>query len=141
MTTRKPATLTTSPDADAPLSLWRRFTSWLARWQEYVGWAPLAIFFTLLGFVVLGALDRNAATDTLPVLGMLPIKLLYAVIACGVVFLVRRRWRRKLNRAEQDDLWQGLRAGETGAVLIYFGDLVFTLAALAMLLYFFRLPA
>lgn len=114
--------------------------AFLVRWQEHAGWLPLAVALTLLAFVFLPALDKTAGTDTLPILAVLPIKIAYAIAAGGLLFLIRRRWRRKLNKDEQTELWRQLLDGKRGAIAIYAGDLVFSICALKFLLSHFSLP-
>jgi hypothetical protein len=112
--------------------------AFLVRWQEHSAWLPLMLGLGVLGWVVFGALDRTAVVDVLVLWVQLPPRAGYAIAALGLTYLARRRWRRKLHEDEQADLWRGMRAGERGAVLIYAGDLAFTLVVLAMLLHHFR---
>lgn len=130
------------------------FWSFLVRWQDFSGWMPLCLGLGILAFIGFGALDRHATSDLLPIGAVLPWKLLYAFGALGILYLFRRRWRRKLTEKEQRDLWEravqfdvaafgalGKGTRNLGAIIIYVTDAVVSLCALYWLLRFFALPA
>jgi hypothetical protein len=124
----------------------RGFWSFLVRWQEFAGWLPLCVALLVLGFIGFSALDRHAGSDLLPAAAALPLKIAYAIAACGIALLFRRRWRYKLEPIEQSRLWDRLTGGMTGstnagAIVVHVTDAVLSLCALYWLLRFFSLPS
>ena len=112
--------------------------AWFVRWQEHVGWLPLALVGVMLSYVVVGAVDRTAVTDVLNLVVELFIRNLYAVSWLSMVYLARRRFRRKLSAAEQTQLWQAAMRSERGPlILVALDALIWIVAGLALLPFYY----
>lgn len=118
-------------------SLLRRAGDWIKRWQEATGWLPFVVVLALAGWLVLGSLDSLAITDTLALLGLLPIKVAYAFAALLLTYHGWRRWSFRLSDEQQQELWRRLMRGQVGAIVVYVVNAGFFLClALALLLLF-----
>lgn len=124
-----------------PETPWSRVWQFVLRWQESITWMPLVVIIAISTWIVLGSLDRSAAIDVLPILVMLPVKVLYVLMALAGTYLVRRRWRLRLTPEQQTNYWTSLNAGQRGTMLVFITDAIFTLCAFFALLYYFRLPS
>lgn len=109
----------------------------LVRFQEFIGWLPLLVGLSLLGWIVLGTLERDAGTSAVSLLLELPVLCAYALSALGLSYLARRRFRKILTDAQQEELWNATLRGDRGALLIYTLDVIVWLGSLLVLLLFF----
>lgn len=111
---------------------------WMARWLEKAVLLPLMVLATLLAWVIIGALDNTATQDMLAMLMALPIRSAYVFAWLGVIWLARRRFRRRLSDEEQTALWVGVMKGERGPTLIFLIDVgIYLCLASALYPFFF----
>lgn len=111
--------------------------AYFVRWQEPYLWVPLLVVLAIVGWLVIGAIDRTAGTDMLAQLVDLPIRTAYAVVAIAIAFLARRRFRRRLTDTEQRRLWEAAADGEKGALTIVVMDALVWIITLVVSLLFF----
>lgn len=111
--------------------------AWLKRWQEFVGWMPLLLVIAVIAWVLLGAVsDRD---DLIRWLIELPVKVLYALGASGVTYLVWRRWSYRMNDTELRAYWDGIMRGDAGPLIVYLTNAALYVAVFcAVLVYFAR---
>jgi hypothetical protein len=117
-----------------------RAKDFVIRWQELIGWLPVAIVVVLAAWLVLGALLPWGAETAIESLIDLTIRLAYALAAAGVARMLWRRWRMPLSERQQRDYWSALMRGESGAIFAYVAHSIVYLALVAMLLTFFWVP-
>lgn len=114
--------------------------AFLLRWQDQLIQLPFLVVIALVVWLVVGALDATATatSDSLAVLAVLPILTAYALAAAAITYMIRRRWRRKLDEHEQYEWWQSLvHRSKPGAIVVYVTDSVFTLCVFIACLLFF----
>lgn len=131
--------LTTPPDPNAPW--YKRALRHLFDWSEFSGWMPATLFLGLFAWAFMGGLQRHAGDDVIAVFIMLAPKILYALAAAGLTSLIVRRWRFRLDKEQQQKLWEATVAGKRGAIVLFVGNLVFTLCVLYLTFSFFALPS
>lgn len=115
----------------------KSIVAYLKRWQEFLGWAPLAVIVVLVAYVVIGAADRLAVVDALARLVDLAIDLAVAFLASGLAYLIWRRWSYRLTGAQLEELWHRLLDGERGAIVVFTVNAGFYLCITLALLYLF----
>ncbi|NWF33164.1 hypothetical protein HH110_08905 [Stenotrophomonas sp. SAM-B] len=93
----------------------KRILSFFSRWQEFILWLPVLIFLALLGWVLLGALDRTIGGDLLAQLLQLPISAAYLATACAAAWLFKRTYLFDLPEDEERQLHDAARAGDRSA--------------------------
>ncbi len=118
-------------------SLFQRGKKFVLRWQEQTVLLPLLVLFAIGAWFVLTVFDRTAGKDMLSLLIQLPILCAYAGAALALAWLARRRQRRMLTDAQQEELWQLLLAGNGSARIIYIMDFLVWLTSFVLLLLFF----
>lgn len=105
-----------------------RTGAWLRRWQELIGWGPLAVAVTIGAWILLTSIDGvQIGKDTVPRFLELPVGVLRLLLASGVAYLVWRRWRIKLTPEQQAAYWQALMAGAPGALAVHLTNAAFYL--------------
>ena len=111
--------------------------AWLKRHQEFFGWMPLLLIVAVMAWVLLGAVsDRD---DLIRWLIELPVKVLYALGASGVAYLVWRRWSYRMSDDELHAYWSGLMRGDAGPLIVYLTNAGFYCAIFTgVLIYFSR---
>lgn len=109
--------------------------AWLKRWQEFSGWMPLVAFVAMLAWVALGGVSSR--DDLVHTLIELPVKVLYAIGASGVTYLVWRRWSFRMDDEQQRVYWAGLLAGEAGPLIVYLTNTAFFACTFIAVLFFF----
>lgn len=92
-----------------------RILSFFSRWQEFIVWLPVLIFLALLGWILLGALDRTIGGDVLAQLLQLPISAAYLATACAAAWLFKRTYLLDLRDDEERQLHDAARAGDRSA--------------------------
>lgn len=92
-----------------------RILSFFSRWQEFIVWLPVLIFLALLGWILLGALDRTIGGDVLAQLLQLPISAAYLATACAAAWLFKRTYLFDLHDDEERQLHEAARAGDRSA--------------------------
>ena len=108
--------------------------NWLARFQEFVGWAPLAFVLAVVAWGFLGGIaDRD---DLIRRLLQLPVASIYALLASGVAYLVWRRWSYRLGDEQLKAYWEGVMAGNRGPLIVYAVNAGFYLCAFLAVLFF-----
>lgn len=117
--------------------LFQRAKKFVLRWQDQTVFLPLMVLMALAAWVVLSVFDRTAGKDMLSMLVQLPILCAYAGAALALAWFARRRQRRMLSDAQQEELWQLLLVGNRGATLIYIMDFFVWLTSFVLLLAFF----
>lgn len=93
----------------------KRILSFFSRWQEFIVWLPVLIFLALLGWILLGALDRTIGGDVLAQLLQLPISAAYLATACAAAWLFKRTYLFDLRDDEERQLHDAARAGDRSA--------------------------
>lgn len=97
-----------------------RAWAWLRRWQELIGWGPLAAIVAVVAWMLLSQVPGFAVgKDTIPRFAELPVGILRLLLASGAAYLVWRRWRIKLTPEQQDAYWAALMAGDRGALAVH----------------------
>lgn len=113
--------------------------AWFVRWQEPIFWLPLLTIVCIAAWMVLGALDERSVSEMLSPVMEVPIRCLLAYAWLHLVYLTRRRFRRKLTDEEQAELWAACMRSERGPLLLYLSDVGVWILAGAALLPFFLL--
>jgi hypothetical protein len=93
----------------------KRILSFFSRWQEFIVWLPVLIFLAVLGWILLGALDRTIGGDVLAQLLQLPISAAYLATACAAAWLFKRTYLFDLRDDEERQLHDAARAGDQSA--------------------------
>lgn len=109
--------------------------AWLLRYQEVVGWAPLAVGLVLLSWVALGHMAQRY--DELRWLIELPIVAAHGALAAGFAHFTWRRWRQKLNDEQKSKLWAGVMGGHLGPMVAYGTNAAMRFGCLVLWLWFF----
>lgn len=92
-----------------------RILSFFSRWQEFIVWLPALIFLALLGWILLGALDRTIGGDVLAQLLQLPISAAYLATACAAAWLFKRTYLFDLRDEEERRLHGAALTGDPSA--------------------------
>lgn len=92
-----------------------RILTFFNRWQEFVVWLPVLVFLALLGWILLGALDRTIGSDVLAQLLQLPITAAHLATACAGAWLFKRTYLYDLNVSEEQRLHEAARGGDASA--------------------------
>lgn len=92
-----------------------RILSFFSRWQEFIVWLPVLIFLALLGWILLGALDRTIGGDVLAQLLQLPISAAYLATACAAAWLFKRTYLFDLNDKDEQRLHDAACRGDGSA--------------------------
>lgn len=122
-------------DTNEKLSLGRRFLAWFPRWQEFVGFMPVVFAIALALWVLFGGASMN---DSVRALMELPIRVVYAIAACGLTYLLWRRWSYRMDEAQLRDYWDRLMKNSPGAMLVYAVNALFYLAGVTLFLWFLK---
>jgi hypothetical protein len=109
---------------------------WFERWQEFTGWLPVIVIFTVIGWVVFGALDPQIGPDRLGMLLDLPVFAAYGLAASGLAYLMWRRWSMRLTDEQLGEYWAALMRGERGALVVFVTNAAFYLSATWLGLWF-----
>lgn len=111
-----------------------KIKTWLVRFQEFAGWAPLAGLVVIAAWVALGGIaDRD---DLIRRLLELPVAATYALLASGIAYLVWRRWSYRMCDDELAVYWNDVLQGRRGAVIVFLTNAVFYLCVFMSTLFF-----
>lgn len=111
----------------------------LKRYQEFIGWLPLLVLMSLVGWAVLGGLDRSIGGDFISKILDFAILSIYAFGAVGLSHFARRRMRHKLTEEQKKDLFKKVLENDPGAVRVYIVENVcFIIVFLSCLFSFFH---
>lgn len=116
-----------------------RILSFFSRWQEFVVWLPILTILALLGWILLGALDRTAGGDVLAQLLQLPISAAYLATACAAAWLFKRTYLFDLNDKEEQRLHDAARDGDAHAWRMLLLDRAEWVCLIGVFVAFFRI--
>lgn len=111
--------------------------SFFSRWQEFIVWLPVLVTLALLGWILLGALDRSIGADVLGQLVQLPIFAAYLATACAGAWLFKRTYLYDLNDSEEQRLHDAARRGDAAAWRLLLLDRVEWLFLIGLFVAFF----
>ncbi|MBN4937325.1 hypothetical protein JY409_04615 [Stenotrophomonas maltophilia] len=114
-----------------------RIVSFFSRWQEFIVWMPVLVILALIGWVLLGALDRTIGGDVLAQLLQLPIHAIYLAAACAAAWMFKRTYLYDLNEAEEWELHAAALAGDGRAWRMLLLDRVEWLCLIGLFVAFF----
>lgn len=112
-----------------------RFFAWVPRWQEFASFLPIVFAIAIVLWILFGNAQNS---PTILTMLELPVRCAYALAACGLTYLLWRRWSYRLCKEQLDDYWKRLMTGERGALIVYSINAAFYLFATAMFLWFIK---